>query len=48
MDKTCKNCIYIADETDIPFCIIKDLYTLVKPDDEACEEFLSKHKDNGK
>lgn len=45
MDKTCKNCVFITDEDCIAFCVLKPLYTFVNPDDEACEEYVSKSKD---
>ena len=44
-DKTCKNCVFITDEDYLPFCVLKPLYTLVNPNDEACDEYVSKDKD---
>lgn len=45
MNKTCKNCVFITDEDCIAFCVLKPLYTFVNPDNEACEEYVSKFKE---
>lgn len=39
--KTCNDCRWcVKDEGDPPYCLMKDLYTLVSPNDKACEDFV--------
>lgn len=45
MDKTCENCVYCERDVTLRLCAIKELYTFVNPDDEACEDYVSKFED---
>lgn len=38
--KTCKDCAFIESTETFSFCLLKDLYTETKEDDEACDEFI--------
>lgn len=38
---TCKDCVLFNNEDpESPYCMGKDLYTYVNPDDEACEDAI--------
>lgn len=48
MTKTCENCAFCERDVTLRWCAIKDLYTFVNPDDEACEEYVSRLKHDEK
>lgn len=42
---TCASCVCFITEDGKPFyCAARDLYTLVEPDDEACDEYAGCRK----
>ncbi len=42
-DKRCGDCLWCEKDDGEPYyCLMKDLYTLVSPNDKACEEFEAK------
>lgn len=42
-DKKCGDCLYFANEVEeLPYCLLKDLYTDAFADDDACDGFVQK------
>lgn len=41
----CKDCAFIERSETFCFCYLKDLYTEVKEEDKACEEFGNKRNE---
>lgn len=40
-DYTCKDCVLLNDEDfEFPYCMGKNLYTYVNPDDDACGDII--------
>ena len=39
---TCKDCVFFNDEDfEFPYCMGKNLYTYVNPDDDACGDIIT-------
>lgn len=41
-ENKCKNCVFIEEEDGFYYCLMKDLYTQVKPEEEACYSFVER------
>ena len=40
-DYTCKDCVFLSDEdSEFQYCLVKELYTYVNPDDDACGDII--------
>ena len=38
---TCKDCVFLNDEdSEFQYCLVKELYTYVNPDDDACGDII--------